>query len=116
MRDGKSVMDTVRVNEIDLGARALSLLTEAARSTKADIRERALFAQCYAGLYDESNRWCAWDWDSKVMDMVRLVDPLSDQYKAFMKLADFEVQNQQGPSSYVSRCDEFRQCRKHNQR
>jgi hypothetical protein len=115
MRDGKSVMDTVRVNEIDLGARALSLLTETARSTKADIRERALFAQCYAGLYDESNRWCAWDWDSKVMDMVRLVDPLSDQYKAFLKLADFEAQNQLAPSSYVSRCDEFRQFRKIHQ-
>jgi hypothetical protein len=115
MRDGKSVMDTVRVNEIDLGARALSLLTEAARSNKADIRERALFAQCYAGLYDESNRWCVWDWDSKVMDMVRLVDPLSDQYKAFMKLADFEAQNQLAPSSYVSRCDEFRQFRKIHQ-
>ena len=109
-------MDTVRVNEIDLGARALSLLTEAASSTKADIRERALFAKCYINLYNESNRWCVWDWDDELADMVRLVKPLSKQYMAFQELADFEAQTLLGTSSYVSRCDEYRQFRKHNQR
>ena len=47
--------------------------------------------------------------------MVRLVKPLSKQYMAFQELADFEAQNQLAPSSYVSRCDEFRQFRKIHQ-
>ena len=115
MRDGKSVTDTLRVNEADLAGRVICLLREAAGSSNASLRERALFAMSYGGLYPEADSWQVWEWNSEKVDYVSIVHPHTKQYRAFQALADFEQQNPQGTSRYVSRCDEYVQFRKHYQ-
>lgn len=115
MHDGKSVSDTVRVNEVDLAAKAVSLLREASKSSDLRLRERSLFALSYVYLYPESHRWSILVWDNSAIDYVRKVNPQSQQYQAFTALAEFEKQNTQGISEYVSRCDEYKQFCKRKQ-
>ena len=115
MRDGKSVTDTLRVNEADLAGRVISLLRETTGSSNTSLRERALFAMSYGGLYPEADRWQVWEWNNDEIDYVRIIHPHTKQYRAFQALADFEQQNTQGTSRYVSRCDEYLQFRKHYQ-
>jgi hypothetical protein len=112
MRDGKSVTDTLRVNEADLAGRALSLLREAAGSSDAMLRERALFAMSYGGLYPEKDQWSVYEWNEAEVEYQKIAKPQTSQYQAFRALAAFEAQNTQGASRYVSRCDEYRQFRK----
>ena len=107
MRDSKSVADTVRTNETDLQARARKLLAEAARSKNTKLRERALFALAYGGLYPENQCWYDYQWDSKLMKSLRVPQPATQQYRALSALAVF---SKQAPvSDYVSRCDEYKQ-------
>jgi sulfur relay (sulfurtransferase) complex TusBCD TusD component (DsrE family) len=107
MRDGKSCLDTLRSNEADLAARAISLLQTASRSTDFLLREKALFALSYSGLY--AAPWYESVWSDQANDFVRKPDSRSAQYKAFASLQTFEQQNATRTSSYVSRCDEYRQ-------
>lgn len=109
MRDGKSVSDSVRVNEVNLQARALSLLQEAAVGDDVSLKELSLFARSYVYLYAEKDQWCVWEWNNETIEYVRVVHPFSTQYGAFAALADFERQNGRVTSTYVSRCDEYRQ-------
>ena len=115
MRDGKSVTDTLRVNEVDLADRVVSLLRETAGSSNTSLRERALFAKSYGGLYPDADSWQVWEWNDAEVEYVSVIHPHSTQYQAFQTLADFEQQNPQGVSRYVSRCDEYIQFRKHYQ-
>ena len=115
MRDGKSVNDTLRVNEADLAGRALSLLRNAAGSSDASLRERAFFAMSYSGLYAEPDRWSVYEWNDVEVEYQKVVKPQSKQYQAFRALADFETQNTLGTSHFVSRCDEYRQFRKQSE-
>lgn len=111
MRDSKSVGDTVRANETDLQAKARKLLAEAARSKNTKLRERALFALAYGGLYPEGQWWYEYEWDSKLMKSVRMPQHDRQQYRALSALAVF---SKQAPvSDYVSRCDEYKQFCKH---
>ena len=112
MRDGKSVTDTLRVNEADLAGRALSLLRESPGSSDATLRERALFAMSYGGLYPEKDQWSVYEWNEAEVEYQKIAKPQTSQYQAFRALAAFEAQNTQGASRYVSRCDEYRQFRK----
>lgn len=110
MRDGKSVCDTLRCNEADLSARAVSMLQEACTTQDAALKERALFALSYGYLY--FSEWLMQPWFSDTPDSPsyqRLKNPRSRQYKAFAALADYERQNATRTSSYVSRCDEYKQ-------
>ena len=119
MRDGKSVMDTVRVNETDLRAKALHYLQEAALSNDFNLKEKALFAMAWSELYRTSDfetgskdLWRECVWDEQIGDWAWKVKPQSPQYRAFQGLADLEKQNSQNTSEYVSRCDEFIQFKK----
>ena len=109
MRNGKSVSDTLRVNEADLAKTAIELLQQAALTTDAKLKEKVLFALAYKGLY--TNPWYQEEWNDAKMKYDRHPDSLSPQYKAFAALADFEKRNST-PSTYVSRCDEFKQFKK----
>ena len=109
MRNGKSVSDTLRVNEADLAKTAIELLQQAALTTDAKLKEKVLFALAYKGLY--TNPWYQEEWNDAKMKYDRHPDSLSPQYKAFAALADFEKRNS-APSTYVSRCDEFKQFKK----
>ena len=113
MRNGKSVCDTLRNNEIDLAAKVAQLLQQAAKTTDAALRERALFALSYCYLYFpewQLQSWYSDDPDSPAYQ--RLTNPKSRQYQAWAALANFEKSNKAGVSKYVSNCDEYKQFRK----
>lgn len=108
--DGKSEYDTVHVNEVDLRAKALTMLRKASQTTDFALKEKALFAMSYGYLY--SDKWYENEWDSSVSKYVTKPMRLSAQYKAMAALANLEKQNAARTSQYVSRCDEFLQFRK----
>lgn len=110
MRDGKSVSDTLRVNETDLAAKALYLLRKASLTTDFQLKEKALFALSYG--YLNTQKWYDEIWNEKTVEYDHRVNTKASQYKAFAALADFESQNATRTSGYVSRCDEFIQFRK----
>ncbi len=112
MRDGKSCMDTLRVNEVDLIAKAHRYLQEAALTSDFRLKERALYAMAWRELYREGSFWREEIWDDNLSENVWKVNRQSPQYRAFTGLADLEKQNAQQTSQYVSRCDEFIQFRK----
>jgi len=112
MRDGKSICDTLRVNESDLGKKALQLLRQACLATDFKLREKALFAMTYGYLYAEKDAWCYSEWDSSAADFVVKERRQSPQYKVLTALADLEKQNATRTSQYVSRCDNYIQFRK----
>lgn len=112
MRDGKSCMDTLRINEVDLIAKAHRYLQEAALTSDFRLKERALYAMAWRELYREGSFWREEIWDDNLSENVWKVNRQSPQYRAFTGLADLEKQNAQQTSQYVSRCDEFIQFRK----
>ena len=113
MRDGKSVLDTLRTNEADLLAKARNLLREASQTANQKLKERALFALSYSYLYTDDQRWYSQDWDSDVMKYIVIPQPDNQQYKAFAALANFANYSTAPESDYVSRCDEYKQFKKH---
>ena len=107
MRDGKSPgWDEVRPNEVDLAARALDYLREAAQTTDPQLKERALFALSYGELQPKE-LWASLEWNGDKGDYDRIPQRKSAQWKAFASLVDFERQNPAGTARYVSRCDEY---------
>ena len=119
MRDGKSAIDSLRVNETDLTAKTLHYLQEAAMTDDFKLKEKALFAMAWSELYrtndfftGNKDLWRESVWDEKASAQVWKINRQSPQYRAFQGLADLEKQNAQRTSQYVSRCDEFIQFRK----
>ena len=110
MRDGKSVGDTLRVNETDLAAKALDLLREASQTKDFKLKERSLFAMSY--VYLNPTAWYTEEWNSENFTYDRKPNSKGSQYLAFAALADFEKANAKRTSQYVSRCDEYLQFRK----
>ena len=103
MRDGKSVTDTLRVNETDLAARAKELLGTASQSSDFLLKEKALFALCYGYLY--TTPWRNFEWSTEASDYVARIDRQSPQYQAMVALTELEEKNATRTSQYVSRCD-----------
>ncbi len=112
MRDGKSVCDTLRVNEVDLRAKTKELLQKASQTTDLALKEKALFALSYGELYKEDQRWFMREWNNQTYEYDRKTVSNTQQYRAFAALANFEKQNATHTSQYVSRCDEYIQFRK----
>ena len=112
MRDGKSTGDSVRVNEADLLARTQDLLRQASQTADQKLKERALFALSYGGLYSEGQAWYELEWNGAELkyDIVPRTNTL--QYKAFTALANFAHYSKAPESDYVSRCDEYKQFKK----
>ncbi len=106
MRDGKSVSDSVRVNEKNLASIAAELLRKAGYPNDSKLKEQLLFAKAY--VYMNPSPWYTQTWNSTTYEYDRHPDPQSEQYKAFAAFADFE-KNIGEPSGYVSNCDEYRQ-------
>ena len=107
MRDAKSPgCDEVEPNEVDLAARALDYLREAAKTTDPQLKERALFALSYGELQPKE-LWASLEWNGDKGDYDRIPQRKSAQWKAFASLVDFERQNPAGTARYVSRCDEY---------
>ena len=112
MRNGKSVNDTLRVNEVDLRAKAKELLQKASQTTDPALKEKALFALSYGELYQEEQRWFTKEWNNDTYEYDYKPSPSTLQFHAFAALANFEKQNATHTSQYVSRCDEFIQFKK----
>ncbi len=109
MRDGKSVTDNVRTNEVDLGAKALELLREASTTTNMELKEKALFALSYGELL--KGWWYNTQWNSAKAKYDYLPNPSSNQWKAFAQLYEFEQTNTAGEAAYVSKCDDYKNFR-----
>ncbi len=116
MRDGKSVCDTLRTNETDLLARTRDLLRQASQTADQKLKERVLFALAYGELYDREQKWYDLDWNSAEMKYDIVPRPNTLQYKAFTTLANFAHFSNASESEYVSRCDEYKQFKKHMRR
>jgi len=107
MRDGKSVMDTLRVNEADLAARCRELLQKASLTNDFQLKEKSLFALTYGYLY--TAQWQKRVWSDEKLDFVPEVDPTSPHYKAMANMTQFVKKNATRISPYVSRCDNYLQ-------
>nr|AGH13997.1 hypothetical protein [Prevotella sp. Sc00028] len=112
MREAKNCYDTVRVNEVDLGARAIEYLQKAALSNDNDLKIKALFAMGYRELYNNKNGKSLWTdmvWDEAKTDYVRKYYRQSPQFRAFQAL--YDMVNGAKEPTYVTKCDEFDQFR-----
>ena len=105
MRDSKSVMDTVRVNEVDLAAKAASCLQKAGDPKDFLLKEKVLFARAY--VYMNPTPWYDSIWNSETYEYDHIPNPKSAQYKAFATFADFAKKHASELSGYVTRCDEY---------
>ena len=105
MRDGKSVMDTVRVNEVDLAAKAASYLQKAGDPKDFLLKEKVMFARCY--VYMNPTPWFDKVWNNQTLEYDIKPNRQSDQYKAFATFTAFAKQHTSELSGYVTRCDEY---------
>lgn len=108
-RYGKSVMDTLRSDEINMLARASDLLATAVDQGDSKWKEKMLFARAFLPL----DSWYREEWNNDRIDNDTIVERSSHQYKALQQLLDFTRKNKAGASEYVSRCDVLRQFIRH---
>ena len=109
MRDYKSAYDTVRVNETDLGQKAIEMLQKAAMTSDPDLKQKALFAMGYRELYSNSF-WQESVWDDQTCAYVKKYNRQSAQFRAFQALFVM-VEAAADEPAYISKCDEFRKFR-----
>ena len=115
LRNYKSAYDTVRVNELDFGAKAAQLLQKAAMTSDTDLKIKSLFAMGWAELYNATpgaKLWTTTEWDEKASDMVQLYHRQSPQFRAFQGLFN-TVNDAHKEPAYVTKCDEFDKFRKY---
>jgi hypothetical protein len=115
LRTTKSGYDTIRVNEVDFGAKAAELLQKAAATSDTDLKIKALFAMGYQELYTTTSGTKLWTdrvWDEQASDFVTKYYCQSPQFRAFQGLFDIVDSTPKEPT-YVSKCDEFDKFRKY---
>ena len=105
LTNSKSSADTAEDDKTDYTTRAVNYLQQASRTSDTQLKERALFALSYVYLHPD--RWCEFEWDGNLGDLVRKPSPQASQYKAFATLLKFEQSKGSRTSDYVSRCDEY---------
>ena len=115
LHESKSVYDTIRVNEVDFGAKAAELLQKAAATNDTDLKIKALFGMGYQELYTTTSKgqlWTNFIWDEKTSEYVRKYYRQSPQFRAYQALFDL-VEDEPEEPMFVSKCDEFLQFRKY---
>lgn len=112
LHNGKLFGTESHDNEIDMIQKARNLLAQAAKEGNAALRQRALFASCYAEFFPV-NRWYTEEWDEKAVEYLRHPNKRSPQYRAFATFTDFQKNSKSPTPEYISRCDEYKQFRKH---
>ena len=100
-------------NETNLYARIMELLNEAVKTTDPQLKERTLFALAYGELQHDNLWYSCGDWNSALSSYEIIPERGHSQWKAFSELAKFEKSNTNGPSRFVTLCDEYTQFRKH---
>ena len=111
MHDMKSAYTQKGAADTDLRRKAVSLLQQASETDDLKLREQALFALAYYYLYDDP--WYTQEWDSSTSSFKRIANSLTQHYRAWKALADFENAHPGSTASYVARCDEYKQFKKH---
>ena len=111
LHDGKTSYLEIGKADTDMRAKAVSLLQQASQTTDRQLKERSLFALAYYYLNDDP--WYEQKWNSQTASYQRVVNRSSQHFKAWKTLVDFEQANPSAISSYVSRCDEYKQFRKY---
>ena len=110
-RYGKSIMDTLRADEVNMLARASELLATAVDQGDSKWKEKMLFARAFLPI----DSWYSEEWNNQRVDNDTILQRSSHQYKALQQLIDFTHKNNASTSEYVSRCDVLRQFIRHTQ-
>ena len=106
LRNYKSCMDTVRVNEVDLGQKAVQMLQKAALSSDASLKRKALFALGYRELYNDVKGvkyWFDWKWEDG--ESTQVYHRNAPQFLAFQAL--YEETGDQPQEEYIRLCDDY---------
>ena len=116
LHTSKSAYDTVRINEVNLGKRALEMLQKTAMSSDPALKRKALFGMGYRELYgsvmfgqENTNLWCEHYWDSQASEYAIRYNAQSPQYRAFQGL--YELTGDDPQEEYIRRCDEYEKFR-----
>ncbi len=104
-RYGKSVDDSLRVDEMNMLKKADELLKIALSLEGFAWQEKVLYARAYLPL----DPWFEEKWDIRKLDYALFACPDSRQYQALKSLHQFEKQHPSLTSRYVSRCDVLKQ-------
>ena len=118
LRYSKSAYDNVRVNEADLGQKALDCLQKAAVSSDQALKCKALFAMGWRELYgllpygeNNGKLWREKYWDSQKSDYVESINTNGPQYRAFQAL--YELTGEQPQEDYIRKCDTYDEFRRY---
>ena len=110
LRDFKSCLDTVRVNEVDFGQKAVQMLQKAAVSSDQALKRKALFGLGYRELYNDVKglgHWYTVSWDSG--ECVEAYHRNAPQFQAYQALYDLTGDEPQ--EEYIRKCDAYEQFR-----
>ena len=110
LRDFKSCLDTVRVNEVDFGQKVVQMLQKAAMSSDQALKRKALFGLGYRELYNDVKglgHWYTVSWDSG--EMVEAYHRNAPQFRAYQAL--YELTGDEPQEEYIRKCDAYEQFR-----
>ena len=115
LRNSKNIYDSVRVNEIDFGAKAVELLQKTTMTKDKNLKLKAMFAMGWQELYNAkpgAKLWTSNEWNEQAADYIRQYNRESWQFRAFQNLYNM-VENTPNKPAYITKCDEYDQFRQY---
>lgn len=115
LRNSKNIYDSVRVNEIDFGAKAVELLQKTTMTKDKNLKLKAMFAMGWQELYNATpgaKLWTSNEWNEQAADYIRQYNRESWQFSAFQNLYNM-VENTPNKPAYITKCDEYDQFRQY---
>ena len=115
LRSSKNIYDSVRVNEIDFGAKAAELLQKTTITKDKNLKMKAMFALGWQELYNATpgaKLWTSNEWNEQAADYIRQYNRESWQFRAFQNLYNM-VENTPNKPAYITKCDEYDQFRQY---
>ena len=109
LRSSKNIYDSVRVNEIDFGAKAAELLQKTTMTKDKNLKMKAMFALGWQELYNATpgaKLWTSNEWNEQAADYIRQYNRESWQFRAFQNLYNM-VENMTNKPAYITKCDEY---------
>ena len=115
LRNSKNIYDSVRVNEIDFGAKAVELLQKTTMTKDKNLKLKAMFAMGWQELYNATpgaKLWTSNEWNEQAADYIRQYNRESWQFRTFQNLYNM-VENTPNKPAYITKCDEYDQFRQY---
>ena len=115
LRKSKNIYDSVRVNEIDFGAKAVELLQKTTMTKDKNLKLKAMFAMGWQELYNATpgaKLWTSNEWNEQAADYIRQYNRESWQFRTFQNLYNM-VENTPNKPAYITKCDEYDQFRQY---